>query len=98
MQTCSVCHAQSPDEAIECINCHRDLREFSTTAVALKNFQENPRVKLILVEAWDDSCPACRAAAGSYAKDQVPKLPVEACSHNLGCRCFYQPFLDEIYP
>jgi hypothetical protein len=25
-------------------------------------------------------------------------LPVEGCSHALGCRCFYQPVLDEIYP
>jgi hypothetical protein len=98
MQTCSVCHAQSPDTAVECINCKNDLRELSTTAVALKSFKANPRIEAILVSVEDDACPACQQLQGSYAKDRVPALPAEGCSHALGCRCFYQPVLTEIYP
>jgi hypothetical protein len=25
-------------------------------------------------------------------------LPLEECSHPLGCRSYYLPYLDEIYP
>jgi hypothetical protein len=28
----------------------------------------------------------------------VPELPVRGCSHKNGCRCFYEPFLTDIYP
>ena len=98
MQTCSKCHTQSPDTAENCINCQADLSEWSETAVALKRFQENPRVQYVRVVVYDDCCPACRSTKGAYAKDEAPKLPVEGCSHKLGCRCFYQPFLTEIYP
>jgi hypothetical protein len=45
-----------------------------------------------------DACPACQEMQGTYPKDKVPKLPIEGCSHENGCRCFYQPLLDEIYP
>lgn len=98
MQECSVCSAQSPDEASHCIQCNADLSEFSTTAVALKNFIKNPRVDYVRIEVSVDCCPACRELAGSYPKDKVPKLPAEDCSHNQGCRCFYQPFLNELFP
>lgn len=98
MRTCAKCHAQMPDEATECENCHADLNEWSTTAVALKKHINNPRVKYILLMVDDDCCPACRVAKGAYTKDNVPVLPVEGCSHPLGCRCFYQPFLEELYP
>jgi hypothetical protein len=80
------------------VNCQADLSEFSITAVALKRFQTNPRVRLVSVVVMHDCCPSCRDAEGAYEKDQVPRLPIEACSHGLGCRCFYQPVLDEIYP
>ena len=39
--------------------------------------------------------------ASLYAKQQRlldPTLPVEGCSHGLGCRCYYEPVLTEIYP
>ncbi len=49
MQTCSKCNASSPDDALTCVNCHADLGEFSTTAVALKRMQANPRVRSIRV-------------------------------------------------
>ena len=98
MQTCSICNAQSPNLATHCGNCGSDLRELSTTGVALKRFRANPRVNQVRIEVMDDACPACMEIAGAYSKDEVPPLPAEGCSHDLGCRCFYQPYLNEIYP
>ncbi len=98
MQTCSKCHTQNPDEAQECRNCHAVLAEWSETAVTLKRYLKNPRVKYVRVVVYHDCCPACRQVEGAFQKDQVPTLPVEGCSHQNGCRCFYQPFLTELYP
>lgn len=98
MQICSQCNAQSPDSAVYCLNCQADLREKSTTAIALQRFRKNSRVKNVRLVVAHDCCPACRLAEGTYNKDQVPDLPVEGCSHALGCRCFYEPMLSEIYP
>ncbi len=75
-----------------------DNWENSTAAQALKEMQANPRVKYIVVIAPDSACPACCNLVGTYPKDQVPHLPIEECSHPLGCRAFYMPYLDEIYP
>lgn len=98
MQTCTVCNAQSPDTATRCARCDSDLSRFSATAVALERFRSNPRVRMIRIMAMQDACPACQEVSGTYPKESAPTLPVEGCSHGLGCRCFYQPFLDEIYP
>jgi len=98
MQTCTRCHAQSADSATNCINCQADLSEFSYAAVALKRLQSNPRVLHVRLVVAHDCCPACRSVEGSYPKDEIPPLPVEGCSHALGCRCFYEPMLSEIYP
>ena len=72
--------------------------ESSNAAQSLKRMQANPRVKYVVIIAPEDACPACQNLVGTYAKDQVPKLPVESCSHPLGCRAFYMPYLDDIYP
>ena len=98
MQTCSKCNAQSPDAATNCINCQADLSEFSNTAVAYKRLMGNPRVLNVRLVVAQDCCPACREAEMTYAKDKLPQLPVDGCSHALGCRCFYEPMLSEIYP
>ena len=98
MQTCSICNALSPDTVTECVNCHADLREFSTTAQALARFRNNPRVRHIIVSTFNDACPACQELQGAYPKNEAPRLPVEGCSHKDGCRCFYQPVLNEIVP
>ena len=65
---------------------------------ALERMQANPRVIKIVVSVPAEACPACQEVFGTYPKDQVPELPMEHCSHPLGCRAFYQPFLDDIYP
>ncbi len=98
MRTCSRCNTQSPDDVMICPNCNANLDEISTTAVALRTFQENPRVNAVNVIVHADACPACQEIQGTYAKDKAPRLPVEGCSHENGCRCFYQPLLDEIFP
>ncbi len=98
MQTCSQCHAQSPDASLRCMNCQAELKQFSETALALKRIQENPRITYLRIAVNHDCCPACRQAEGAYAKEKAPLLPVEGCSHNLGCRCFYQPVLGELFP
>jgi hypothetical protein len=98
VQTCSKCYTQSPDSVETCPECRADLKEFSATAVSLKRFQNNTRVKSVSIAVAHDCCPACRKVEGAYDKQTAPRLPVEGCSHALGCRCYYQPVLDTIYP
>lgn len=98
MQTCSKCNASSPNLALECTNCHADLREFSENAVALKRYKENDRVSMIRISVAGDACLLCYESRGTFEKDAVPSLPHEGCSHQLGCRCTYAPVLNEIYP
>lgn len=98
MQTCSRCSTSSPDSVIVCPACGVNLRELSTSAVALRKFQENHRVIKIQLIVPHDACPACQQLRGVYDKKMAPSLPVEGCSHPQGCRCFYVPILDEIYP
>jgi hypothetical protein len=98
VQICSSCSTSSPDNASHCVRCNADLSELSTTSVARKFFQENPRVKYVRLVVAHDCCPACREAEGAYDKEKVPTLPVEGCCGMNGCRCFYQPFLEELYP
>ncbi len=98
MQICSKCQTQLPDGIRNCSNCGADLKEWSDTAIALKRLQENSRVTYVRISVADDCCPACRQVEGAYAKDSAPALPIEGCSHANGCRCFYQPVLEVIYP
>ena len=95
MQTCSICNASSPDDALTCGNCSADLGEFSTTKVALKRMQKNSRVRSIRVTVAHDACPHCYELLKTYPKDKVPQLPHQGCSHENGCRCFYEPVLEE---
>jgi len=70
----------------------------TTAKHALKKFQDNPRVKNIRLIVSADCCPACAAYEGTYDKFKAPTLPIEGCSHPNGCRCFYEPMLNIIYP
>ena len=72
--------------------------ENSPAAKALKELQANERVKYVVVIAPDDACPACQQLVGTYPKDKVPQIPVGECSHPLGCRAYYMPYLIDIYP
>ena len=79
MQTCSLCNASSPDRASNCVNCQADLSENSTTALALKRFQANSRVKAVTVLSAFDACSYCYEQLGTYPPDQVPPLPHKGC-------------------
>lgn len=98
MQICSQCHFSNPDAAVKCKNCQADLSQWSNLAILRKELQENIRVSHIRIAVSGGCCPACSQVEGVYQKETVPLLPVEGCSHNLGCRCFYLPVLDELYP
>ncbi len=95
MRTCSKCNASSPDDSQTCVNCKTDLNEFSTTTVTLRRLRENPRVRAIRVTVADDACPHCYELLKTYSKEEVPVLPHEGCSHENGCRCFYEPVLED---
>jgi hypothetical protein len=45
-------------------------------------------VKTVEILATDDSCAACKKLAKKkYKIDQVPELPYEKCTSEIGCRC-----------
>jgi hypothetical protein len=98
VQTCNRCHTGSPDTALRCVNCGADLSRESESAVARSRLQANPRVYRIRLVVHEDACPSCRSAEGEFAKSEVPVVPLHGCSHALGCRCFYEPALSEIFP
>lgn len=98
MQTCSKCNTQAADQIASCPACGADLREYSTSSVALRRFRNNVRVKNIRLVVGEEACPTCKAQAATYDKYQAPALPLEGCSCPHGCICFYEPMLDEIYP
>jgi hypothetical protein len=75
-----------------------EIWETSPAAQSLERMIANPRIKFIVVVVPEDACPACQNLTGTYSKDQVPHLPYEECSHPLGCRSYYLPYLDEIFP
>jgi hypothetical protein len=98
LQICTRCNTSSPDAAPYCLNCQVDLREWSVAAKALKAIEANPRARLVRVAVSADACPICRETYGAYKKGETPALPVEGCSSHQGCRCFYEPVLDDLYP
>lgn len=98
MQTCSLCNGSSPDGAAQCVNCHAELELYSTTAHAIKQFRQNPRVKAVTISCSESACSHCHEQLGTYPVDVAPLLPHEGCSHANGCRCFYIPVLSEIFP
>lgn len=45
-------------------------------------------VKTVEVLATDNSCKACKKLAGrKYKLNEVPELPHEKCTSEMGCRC-----------
>lgn len=72
--------------------------ESSEAAISLKRMQANDRIKYVVLIAPADACPACQQLVGTYPKDEVPRLPIEACSEPNGCRSYYLPYLGDLYP
>lgn len=65
---------------------------------ALQRIIEGGVATRVRVLASYDCCPVCRATEGAYEFDDVPTLPIDGCSHPLGCRCHYAPVLDRFGP
>jgi hypothetical protein len=63
--------------------------------MALKELQANPRVRLIRISVSYDACSHCYELLKTYPKNKVPHLPHEGCSSPNGCRCFYEPVLED---
>jgi hypothetical protein len=75
-----------------------EIWESTEAYKSLERMRANPRIKYIVVVVPEDACPACQNLTGTYPKDEVPRLPFEMCSHPLGCRSYYLPYMDELYP
>ncbi len=86
------------DQPVKLSDRSEDVWEKSDAAKSLARLRANPRIKYIVVCVPEDACPACQNLTGTYPKDQVPRLPYEDCSHPLGCRAYYIPYLDEVFP
>lgn len=87
-----------PDPSFRLTDRSEDAWESSPAAQSLERMKANSRIKYIVIVVPEDACPACQNLTGTYPKDQVPRLPIEVCSHPLGCRSYYLPYLDEIFP
>ncbi|OGO47714.1 MAG: hypothetical protein A2Z30_02050 [Chloroflexi bacterium RBG_16_64_43] len=98
MPTCAVCSSLIADGAARCPTCGADLGRRTALASALTRLQANPRVTMVRVSVADDCCPTCAAVQGAYPKEKAPFLPQGACSAANGCRCYYEPVLNDIYP
>ena len=93
--------SENPSSVIEVFNIadrSADQWASSSAAQVLARLQANPRVKYIVLAVPADACPVCQELAGTYPKERAPHLPVDLCSHPLGCCAYYIPYLDEIFP
>ena len=93
--------SEDPSSVIEVFNIadrSADQWASSSAAQVLARLQANPRVKYIVLAVPADACPVCQELAGTYPKERAPHLPVDLCSHPLGCCASYIPYLDEIFP
>jgi hypothetical protein len=76
-----------------------DLEKLSAEhRAALSKIIENGVATGVRILVYHDCCPVCRAYEGAYEFGNVPQLPLEGCSHPLGCRCHYAPILDKRGP
>jgi hypothetical protein len=71
--------------------------ESSEAAKSLKRMQENDRIKYIVILHQQVSS-ACQQLAGTYPKDQVPRLPIEYCFGTKRMQVYYLPYLGDLYP
>ena len=64
---------------------------------ALARRRANSRIEFISVAGPED-CSTAQTVQGSYSKNDVPELPITACSRPGGRICAYKPVLNDIYP
>lgn len=54
----------------------------------IANYRQSGVVKQVEILATKDSCGACKKISGKrYKLSEVPELPYEHCTHEMGCRC-----------
>jgi hypothetical protein len=63
---------------------------------SLKQFREFGFVDYVEIKYfYPDSCDACKKLADrKYKLDEVPELPHEHCTNEMGCRCIPFPIID----
>lgn len=77
---------------------HDQEKQAESHRDALQRIVDGGIATRVRILANHDCCPVCRAVAGAYDFEHVPALPLEGCSHPLGCRCHYAPVLDRFGP
>lgn len=64
----------------------------ATHRVNIVNYKQSGVVKQVEILAAQDSCDACKKISGKRFKlSEVPELPYEHCTHEMGCRCALLP-------
>ena len=63
--------------------------------IHLKQYKDSG-LKYVEVLGAPNSCPFCKNIVGKrYALNEAPTLPNPSCTHELGCRCVYLPYLEQ---
>lgn len=61
----------------------------------LKQFRESGFVDVEIKYYYPDSCDACKnLAKRKYKLDEVPELPNEHCTNEMGCRCLVMAIIE----
>jgi hypothetical protein len=67
---------------------------FALHQASLKQFRNSGVVEYVEILAAQDSCDACKKLTKrKYKLDEVPELPHEHCTHEMGCRCTEIPIV-----
>jgi len=67
----------------------------ATYLVNIANYKKSGVVKRVEILAAPDSCDACKKISGKRFKlGEVPELPYEHCTHEMGCRCTLLPIVE----
>lgn len=60
----------------------------------IAGYRRSGVVREVEILATGDSCEDCvKLASGSYTLDEVPELPYEHCTSEMGCRCCFAPVI-----
>jgi len=67
----------------------------ATYLVNIANYKKSRMVKRVEILAAPDSCDACKKISGKrFRLSEVPELPYEHCTHEMGCRCTLLPIVE----
>jgi hypothetical protein len=63
----------------------------------VSNYIDSGVIREVSILAAADSCEACKAIGGrKFRLNEIPELPFEHCSHQMGCRCTVLPIVQGI--